>query len=334
MELFERYVHQVGKRLPRQLRADVAAELRSLLADTLEERRSEDQEASHEALVVDILKEFGSPDAMAASYLPPRQYLIGPAFFTIFKIVIFAEGVALTVAFTIIAGFSLWGVADPGEIARILAGILGSFVQAALAGLGMTTLVMAAVERLVNPDSVAPDEEEWNPRDLPEIEASDDLKMGELIFGLCFTIAALVLFNVFPQYVGLASYYNEAWHFLPLLTEGFDRLLPWLNAYWLGQVILCVLLLRRGRWEVVTRAVDLGLTILGIVPLALMITGEPWFGLDAAAMSQDPLWGLTFFYNETVISTLWTLVRLALIIGLAATLFNVLGKLWRFVRRQ
>ena len=38
VELIDRYLHEVGQHLPGRMRADVQAELHSLLIDTLEER--------------------------------------------------------------------------------------------------------------------------------------------------------------------------------------------------------------------------------------------------------------------------------------------------------
>ena len=75
MELIDRYVYDVGRYLPRKNRADIQAELRSLLMDTLESRvKGEPSEED----VVALLKEFGPPEKVAASYWPEGQYLIGP----------------------------------------------------------------------------------------------------------------------------------------------------------------------------------------------------------------------------------------------------------------
>jgi hypothetical protein len=38
MDLIDRYAHEVGQYLPNRLRADVEAELRSLLTDSVEEK--------------------------------------------------------------------------------------------------------------------------------------------------------------------------------------------------------------------------------------------------------------------------------------------------------
>ena len=81
MELVNRYVHQVGRRLPKRLRDDVKVELRSLLLDALEERTG--LEASNETAFseddqVAILEEFGPPAQMAAKYQPQPRHIIGP----------------------------------------------------------------------------------------------------------------------------------------------------------------------------------------------------------------------------------------------------------------
>ena len=77
MDLIERYVHEVGRALPRGQRSDIEQELRSLLQDSLESRIAE-QEGDEEAVQIDLLREFGPPDEMAHSYSPRARWLIGP----------------------------------------------------------------------------------------------------------------------------------------------------------------------------------------------------------------------------------------------------------------
>ncbi len=67
MELIERYIYQVGKRLPFKNRADIVSELRSSLEDQLDARA--DSEPS-DARVIELLNEMGSPESVAASYFP------------------------------------------------------------------------------------------------------------------------------------------------------------------------------------------------------------------------------------------------------------------------
>ncbi len=67
MELIDRYVYEVGRHLPRKDRSDIQVELQSTLVDTLEDRVEGDPSQED---VVALLKEFGSPQKVAASYWP------------------------------------------------------------------------------------------------------------------------------------------------------------------------------------------------------------------------------------------------------------------------
>ena len=50
MDLIDRYAHEVGQHLPHRLRADVEAELRSLLTDSVEEKARQAGIPADEAL--------------------------------------------------------------------------------------------------------------------------------------------------------------------------------------------------------------------------------------------------------------------------------------------
>lgn len=87
MNLIDRYIQHIGKHLPEKSREDVKREIRSLVEDSLEDRSRELGRPIDEALAVAVLKEFGRPEKMAASYTPER-YLIGPRLYPIFWLVV------------------------------------------------------------------------------------------------------------------------------------------------------------------------------------------------------------------------------------------------------
>jgi hypothetical protein len=97
-EWIDRYVNEVGRRLPANQRADVEREIRSLIEDEVADRldAAEEQGGSQpdgEATVLAVLQQFGAPGEMAAKYQAPR-YLIGPAMFPVYQIVL---GIVLAV---------------------------------------------------------------------------------------------------------------------------------------------------------------------------------------------------------------------------------------------
>ena len=91
MNLIDRYVAEVGKNLPQKNRSDIETELHSTLQDMLEERSRETRKPIDDELTAEILKEYGPPAKVAASYQPER-YLIGPnlfpGFLTVIKVVL------------------------------------------------------------------------------------------------------------------------------------------------------------------------------------------------------------------------------------------------------
>ena len=108
MNLIDRYVREIGRRLPQISRADIEKEIRSALEDMLDDRSKKESRAIDEEMTVAVVKEYGNPEKVAASYLPER-YLIGPQLFPIFWLVtqiVFAVLTALTV---VALGFALFG---------------------------------------------------------------------------------------------------------------------------------------------------------------------------------------------------------------------------------
>src|SRR5690349_5338745 len=107
MKLINRYVSEVGKRLlVLKGREDIEKELRSTLEDMLEDRAQKEGRAIDETMEIELLKEYGSPDKVAAIY-NPTPYLIGPGTFPFFlkilKIVLFG----VTIAFFVTTGIDL-----------------------------------------------------------------------------------------------------------------------------------------------------------------------------------------------------------------------------------
>jgi ABC-type dipeptide/oligopeptide/nickel transport system permease subunit len=73
-DLIERYIYQVVRYLPPKERTEIEAELRSLIADQLDDRY---EDAPSQADIAKVLAELGDPRKMAASY-QHEQYLVGP----------------------------------------------------------------------------------------------------------------------------------------------------------------------------------------------------------------------------------------------------------------
>jgi hypothetical protein len=333
VELFDRYIKEVGRHLPRRLRTDVEAELHSLLVDSLQDRATE--ETSLDAAQVDILKEFGPPAKVAAQYTPPHRYLIGPRVFDIYLIVAAVAASGLSLVFLVILPLlTILGEPEPlRALGSWYVGIVDEYLGAILAGFGSVTLVFAILERILPESAVEENEEEaeWDPRTLPEIEDHTRIQIGSLITETVLLVIALIIFNLFPRWIGLvfAVSVNGApprWHSIPLMAPTFfTAYLPLLNALWILTIGLNVVLLRQGRWRLPTRITDLALTVYGGFICCRALSGPPI--LSTAAITPESL-------RRLLDSFLSGLLRVALAIALIASVGEAIRKLYRVFRPE
>lgn len=278
MNLMNRYVTEVGRHLPEKSRADIEKEIRSTLEDMLEDQSQKADRPVDDEMVVDVLRAFGHPRKVAASYLPER-YLIGPQLYPYFMMVV---KISLLVAFGIglirlSMGIILAGPGIDAIIRSIVEGML-NLGGIAITILGNVTLVFAVMERVLpNLKDIAV---EWDPRSLPEdAPVSDHVSIPGLIGKIVFMVAAILIFNFYPQIFGIGFFSQGKWNTIPFLSENFFHYLPWFNAIWILELVQYGLLLRQGRWQPSTRWFSIALEIFRIGLLYALVTGPSIVGL-------------------------------------------------------
>jgi len=333
-ELLDRYVREVGRRLPRRQRADVETELHSLLMDALVDRvEGQEAEAAPEAEQVAVLEEFGPPAKVAAQYMPTNRYLIGPRVYDTYLVVIAAVGGSITLAHLLLFALALWArepVTWQGEVIATAGDVFGRFFGALLAGLGSVTLSFAILERVL-PASAFEEEKEqaWDPRALPPLEDRAQIEVGGLIIEIVFSAIALILFVFFPQWIGVGFVGSidggpRTWHWVPLLSEHFVRVyVPMLAVLWVADAGLKVVLLRQGRWQRLPRLADFCLTVGKAFVQSRMAFGPPI--LTFAAIQAAGL-------RELLESFVPTLVKVGLILGLIGLIVEAGRKLYQVFR--
>ncbi|MGD8813028.1 MAG: hypothetical protein PVI78_00975 [Anaerolineales bacterium] len=261
MSLIDRYVHEVGRHLPRKNRADIQAELRSLLTDALEDRAGLHP---NETEIAALLKEHGSPRAVAASYHPEGQYLIGPALFPLFRLV-----VGIVLAAVVGAQLLAWGVAafiaqDPINPLNALTGLLSAIPSA----FGSVVIVFAILQRFeVRPDA---EDRTWDPKSLPKIDDARKVKRGERIFGIVMGILILVVLVFFPQWIGFVRFPGGEFFGNPVITQ----YIGWIILSIVVSVGLDIYLVWQRRWTLPTRLAKIAVNLLSITILILLVQGH------------------------------------------------------------
>ncbi len=75
-DVLDAYLREGMRYLPAKDRADTGFELQGLLRDLLTERSNSEGRPADDAMVLVVLRNFGTPTEIAAQYAPPRAVII------------------------------------------------------------------------------------------------------------------------------------------------------------------------------------------------------------------------------------------------------------------
>ncbi|MCB9135388.1 MAG: hypothetical protein H6636_08170 [Anaerolineales bacterium] len=257
MELIERYLQEIGRNLPRNQRADILSELRSALMDTLDARGDDPSEEA----IVQVIKEMGAPEKVAASYHPQGQYLIGPALYPTFKLV-------LGIVFTAVTGAQLLAMVIALSLEHEAVSFFNEFagiINSLPAALGMVVIVFALLERY----GVRTDREEtvFDPRKLPQLETDQPIKRGEQIFSI---IVAVVVLALLTQFAIGGGFLMRGVFENPVINQYFF----WIALSMMASIVVDIWLLWKGHWQMSTRLAKIGSDVVSMAVLFVLIQGH------------------------------------------------------------
>jgi hypothetical protein len=279
MDLLDRYLNAVAGLLPAAQRADITAELRAILLSHLDERRSElGRELSNED-IEEVLRGYGHPVAIAASYRPQRPFIgpwLAPWYWLVMSI---SLGIGLIR--NLIAGCI--GIASGGSISQVLANTALALWHTTVEITGTLTLIALVLERLGAANWLAAwfarIVATWKPRDLPKLMrgprpapigwtvALDLIGIGLLVLWITGNAEWVLAIGPMIHVRPVAAVYLLQWplllialtqtvaHVLMALRSQRVRLLLGLGIA-VKIAILCVLFFLLRNWPVV-RIVDL-----------------------------------------------------------------------------
>lgn len=282
MNLLDRYITEVGKYLPYRTRADIEAEIRSTLEDMLDER-TQGGEAS-EVVISELLKEYGEPRKVAASY-GAMQYLIGPRLYPTFELVIKIVLSVLGMVVLISFGFSAirTGLSGP-DMSAALMKAAGQFVSSIFSAFGNIVLIFAILERTLPTSALKDKATSWDPADLANEPDPDQVKYTHTLLSISFSIIFLVILNNYSQAIGFGFLEQGDWVYISILSPTFFVYLPWLNTLIFLGVILNLWVLRQGVWSNATRAVNLILRLGAIILALVMLVGDPILTISSSSL--------------------------------------------------
>lgn len=242
----DRYVNEVGRRLPQKQRDDVTREIRSLIEDEVAGRQAvQDVQTDSEEIVLAVLQSFGSPADMAARYHAPRS-LIGPGLLPSYRLVL---GIVLTVTLVVnLVGLAVAaGTQTAPSLLATLLSLFGSLIQA----VGMMTLIFVILGYFGVGSDVKP--EPWEARSLPPIDDPDRISIAEIVADIAGAAVSIILLNGYLNRGTGALFFDGEWQAIPLFSPEFLQFVPWFTVAWGADLVVNLVVLLRGRWEAATR---------------------------------------------------------------------------------
>lgn len=341
MEMLDRYVAAVGKRLPKKMRGDVATEICSTIEDMLQDRSEETGKPADEDMLKDVLREYGSPSKVAVTYLP-EKYLVGPQLYPIFSLVVRIVFIVLTILALVGLGIGL-GKAATGSTGygELFGRSLADYYTTIISAFGNIVLVFWLLQRVLPErelQSTTPESEKWDPQELMKEPSPNEVKLWEPIVSILFTFAALVIFNIYPQLLSYTPSLNDlgsgnvVW--LSIFSQAFWSYLPWLNILWVATIGLDLILLQTRRKTAGTRLIDIALKIMWIGIALGMLRGPALLNLSEQALAA---WPQALEGIKRLAGFFETLFRVILGVGIFGSLVDIIQSfvgIFRFRYRE
>lgn len=238
-DLIDRYIRQVGQYVPPKARAEIEAELRSLILDRLDDRYG--ASPSHDEIIT-VLKELGDPRQMATSY-HPEQYLIGPSLYPWMMMILRQGWVIVPSVVFFLSLFDLFVSAQPITLSNAFIAPIWVSFQGIFIFSGVVVLIFALVQRW----EIKPDMREFNPEKLPKTDDPRVVNRLEARSGVVLGVLVGLLFVYYLSVGGLTLRFNpsDVGDVIPIPIGWTVTFIIMVMA----MVLLNIFVLWRGYWD-------------------------------------------------------------------------------------
>jgi len=215
-DMIERYIYEVVKRVPQELREEISLELQSLIEDMCEKE---------DCTVEEALQKLGNPAEFAKRYNDGPNYLIGPEYYGdymwVLKLGLIGIGISAVISAIMEA---ITGMGATSEMHTLIQCFVTFFVElfstatnGAYSVIGIVTIIFGVLEWKKVKVSLKPEEKwdvddlskntanakSWTPNFLPPVpDKRAIISRGDSIFSIVFIIVFAALLLMAPQLFG------------------------------------------------------------------------------------------------------------------------------------
>ncbi len=335
MELIERYLYAVGKKLPLKQKDDILKELRSIIMDNLDDLTNGNEPSEED--VTKVLKDRGSPNEVAKSYRTGPSWIVGPKYYDLYMLIlkillaVTAGGYLLSL---IISAFSMSG-GYINIIVKIFVEFFG-IIPGLLTTVGTVTLIFFIIERAVKEpiDIDLGEGEKWSPSKLEPIPKKEEvIKPIEPILGIVFSVFVLLLINAYRAKLGIyylphggGDWASGEWAMIDILNaKAMDLYVPIWSAILALNIGLYGWQIGTGKRNISIMIFELFISALNIGVLFYIANGPILFK-TTGLVGEFESWKIFFNYLINNQHTIFTVLAVISIIGFVVNLIKLIIK--------
>ncbi|HEY6570674.1 MAG TPA: hypothetical protein VIZ22_10305 [Candidatus Limnocylindrales bacterium] len=275
--LTDRYVWGVVRAVPESQRPELEPEIRAMIADAIDARTATGSPGEPaDAVERAVLTELGDPEVLAARYTDRTLYLIGPAYFLVWKrlLLMLLPVVVPIVTIVAMAARSFAGDAGIGDV--IAAGVTAA-INVAIQIVFWFTVVFAVIERTGGKQLDVGTK--WTPDQLPGLPVPGRLSLAEL----ALSVAGLVFAAVFIVWQQVAPPITVSGQSYPIFDPAlWSFWLPWFLVVIGLELVFTGALYLAGRWTWPFAVVNALLAAAFAIPAVWLIQTDQLFNPAAA----------------------------------------------------
>ncbi len=261
MELIDRYIYDVVRRLPEGEREEVRRELDTNITDMLPENPSEQD-------ISDVINKMGAPSKLAEQYRQNSRYLISPALFDLYISTIKNVTVIVAIVCACVGVFIGIGSLDSNSSAgEIIGSILSNSISFAFEG-ALIALFWITLGFFIA-DKSGYKGKPWTAADLPQLPDKktgvEIPRLGTVIgaaFSVIFLIIYIFLINNGYFFGGVISIRGTEIA-SPISQAALERSVPFAILLTVTSLILAFCKFLWGRWNVPVCVVNIISNIIG-----------------------------------------------------------------------
>ena len=313
-DLVNRYIYDVSRRLPENKREDIKEELNSNIHEMLSDHPNEEE-------IKKVLESLGHPRVLANKYREQKRYLIGPAWFDdyllVLKITLIVIAIITGISSGIARAINPESVTIFGAIFEVIFHTFFDILNALIAVFGIVTIIFMIIEKI----SKGGHQITFDVFRLPQLpkEKQMEIKRSSAIASVIITSIVGVIIIYF-LYTGksITGYFDGDGQFNQLTNflnhDVVMSIFALIVISIIANIALEVVKLLSGRWTVNVLLVHIFVKLFGAVVAIIFLTRPQMINPDFITEMASYIEGISASMIENGFRILFT--ALCFLIGL------------------